>query len=44
MKTKLLTVYIPNSVEIHTICVNKCVGTAKVFACNSVCNISEPTE
>jgi hypothetical protein len=41
MKIKLLTVYIPNLVETHTICINKFVlELKKVF----VCNISEPTE
>ena len=45
MKIKLLTVYIPNSVETHTMCVNKfALELQKVFVCNSVCNIHEPTE
>ena len=45
MKIKLLTVYIPNSVETHTVCVNKFVlELQKVFVCNCVCNIHETTE
>jgi len=42
MKIKLLTLYIPNSVETHTMCVNKFVlGLQNVFACNSLCNTHE---